>query len=52
MFAVGNSEVNTKMGVTRIRTPLRFYACPVTCKFDDDKIKNKGVIVSTAFSPL
>ena len=25
---VGNSEVNTKVDVTRIRTPLRIYTCP------------------------
>ena len=25
---VGNSEVNTKVDVTRIRTPLRVYTCP------------------------
>ena len=24
----------------------------VTCKFDEDSMKNEGVIVSTTFSPL
>ena len=36
---VGNSEVNTKMNVTRIRTLWDFMYVLFICKFDDDTIK-------------
>ena len=38
--------------MTEIRIRERFYACLVTCKFDEDRIKTEGVSVETSFSPL
>ena len=38
--------------ISEIRTRPRFYACPVTCKVDEDPIKNEGVSMEASFPPL
>ena len=46
-----HSEVNRQM-CQEFELFQDFMAVLVTCKFDDDPIKNEGAIVSTTFAPL
>ena len=46
-----------RFGVSPVNYPdpdpgLRWYACPVTYKFEDDPIKHEGGMVYTKVSPL